>query len=56
MQICFTLLLQWGQNLNLETDGKKINLLVTIIQPFVTQSKLSLSFTKTLYFLYKTDY
>ena len=35
--------------MNLETEGK-INLLVTFIQRFVTQSKLSLIFTKTLYF------
>ena len=35
--------------MNLETEGK-INLLVTFIQRFVIQSKLSLIFTKTLYF------
>ena len=35
--------------MNLETEGK-INLLVTFIQRFVTQSKLSLIFIKTLYF------
>ena len=43
-KISFTLLLQQGQNLNLETEGK-INLLVTFIQQFVTQDKLSLIFT-----------
>ena len=40
--------------MNLETEGK-INLLVTFIQRFVTQSKLSLIFTKTLYFHIKHD-
>ena len=35
--------------MNLETEGK-INLLVTFIQRFVTQSKLSLIFTKTAYY------
>ena len=35
--------------MNLETEGK-ISLLVTFIQRFVTQSKLSIIFTKTLYF------
>ena len=40
--------------MNLETEGK-INLLVTFIQRFVTQSKLSLIFTKTL-FPHKTAY
>ena len=35
--------------MNLETEGKT-NLLVTFIQRFVTQSKLFLIFTKTLYF------
>ena len=39
--------------MNLETEGK-INLLVTFIQRFVTQSKLSLIFTKTLLFPHKT--
>ena len=34
-------------NLNVETEGK-INLLVTLIQWFVTQRKLSLIFAKTL--------
>ena len=43
------------QNLNLETEGK-ITLLVTFIQRFVTQSKLSLIFTKTLLFPHKTAY
>ena len=38
-----------GQNLNLETEGK-INLLVTFMQRLVSQSKLSLIFTKALYF------
>ena len=35
--------------MNLETEGK-INLLIIFIQRFVAQSKLSLIFTKTLYF------
>ena len=35
--------------MNLETEDK-INLLVTFIQRFVTQSKLSLIFTKTAYY------
>ena len=35
--------------MNLKTEGK-INLLGTFIQRFVMQSKLSLTFTKTLYF------
>ena len=41
--------------MNLETEGK-ISLLVTFIQRFVTQSKLSLIFTKTLFFPHKTAY
>ena len=41
--------------INLETEGK-INLLVTFIQLFVTQSKLSLIFIKILIFPYKTAY
>ena len=41
--------------MNLETEGK-ISLLVTFIQRFVTQSKLSLIFTKTLLFPHKTAY
>ena len=39
--------------LSLET-ADKINLLVAFIKWFVTQSKLSLIFTKTLLFPYKT--
>ena len=42
-------------NLILETEGK-INLLVTFVQWFVTQSKLSLIFTQMLLFPYKTAY
>ena len=42
-------------NLILETQGK-INLLVTFIQWFVTQSKLSLVFTEMLLFPHKTAY
>ena len=42
-------------NLILETEGK-IYLLVTFIQRLVTQSKLSLIFTETLLFPYKTAY
>ena len=41
--------------MNLEIEGK-ISLLVTFIQRFVTQSKLSLIFTKTLLFPNKTAY
>ena len=41
-------------NLILETEGK-IYLLVTFIR-FITQSKLSLIFTETLLFPYKTEY
>ena len=41
--------------MNLEIEGK-ISLLVTFIQRFVTQSKLSLIFTKTLLFPHKTAY
>ena len=41
--------------MNLETEGK-INLLVTFIQLLVTQSKLSLILSKTLYFIHKADY
>ena len=44
-----------GQNMNLETEGK-ISLLVTFIQRFVTQCKLSLISTKTLLFPHKTAY
>ena len=44
-----------GQNPNLETVGK-ICLLVTFIQRFVTQSKLSLIFSKTLLFPHKTTF
>ena len=40
-------------NLILETEGK-VYLLVTFIQPLVTQSKLSLIFTETLLFSHKT--
>ena len=43
------------QNLNLETEGK-ISLVVTSIQRFVTQSKLSLIFSKMLLFPHKTAY
>ena len=39
-------------NLNLETESK-INLLVFFKQRFVTESKLSLIFTKTLLFSHK---
>ena len=39
----------------LETEGK-INLLVTLIQWFLTQSKQSLILTKTLFFPQKTAY
>ena len=42
-------------NLNLETEGK-INLQVTFTHSFVTQSKLSLIFTKTQLFSHKTAY
>ena len=41
--------------MNLEIEGKT-SLLVTFIQWFVTQSKLSLIFTKTLLFPHKTAY
>ena len=44
-----------GQSLNLETESK-ISLLVTFIQRFIKQSKLSLIFTETLLFLHKTAY
>ena len=37
----------------LETEGK-INLLVTLIQWFLTQGKQSLILTKTLFFPHKT--
>ena len=40
--------------MNLENEGK-INLLVTFLQRFLTQCKLSLIFTKTLYFYIKYD-
>ena len=42
-----------GKNLNLETKNK-ISLLVTFIQRFVTENKLSLIFTKTLLFPHNT--
>ena len=42
-------------NINLEIKGK-ISLLVTFIHRFVTQSKLSLIFTKTQLFPHKTTY
>ena len=42
-------------NLILETEGK-IYFIVTFIQMFVTQSKLSLIFTETLLFSHKTAY
>ena len=45
----------FSDNFNIETEDK-INSLVTLIQRFVTQSKLSLIFTKTQYFLHKIDY
>ena len=41
--------------MNLEIEGK-ISLLVTFTQRFITQSKLSLIFTKTLLFPHKTAY
>ena len=41
--------------MNLETEGK-ISLLVTLIQRFVAQCKLSPIFTKTLLFPHKTTY
>ena len=41
--------------MNLEIDGK-VSLLVTFIQGFVTQSKLSLIFTKTLLLTHKKAY
>ena len=41
--------------MNLEIEGK-ISLLVTFIQRFVTQSKLSLIFTKTLLLSQKAAY
>ena len=41
--------------MNLEIEGK-ISLLVTFIQRFVTQNKLSLIFTKALLFPHKTAY
>ena len=41
--------------MNLETEDK-ISLLLTFIQRFATQSKLSLIFTKTLLFSHKTAY
>ena len=41
--------------MNLETEDKN-SLLVTSTQRFVTQSKLSLMFTKTLLFPYKIAY
>ena len=39
----------------LETEGK-INLLVTLIQCFLTQNKQSLILTKTLFFPHKAAY
>ena len=44
-----------GQNLNLEIEGK-VSLLVTFIQRFVTQSKLSIIFIETLLSPHKTAY
>ena len=41
--------------MNLETEGE-ISLLVTVIQPFGTQSKLCPIFSKTLLFPHKTAY
>ena len=41
--------------MNLETEGK-ISLLITFIQRFVTQSKLSRNFTDTLLFPQKAAY
>ena len=41
--------------MNLEIEGK-ISLLVTFIQRFDTQSKLTLIFTKTILFPHKTAY
>ena len=41
--------------MNLETEVK-ISWLLTLIQRFVTQSKLSIIFTKTLLFPHKTAY
>ena len=41
--------------MNLEIEGKII-LLVTFIQRFVTETKLSLIFSKTLLFPHKTAY
>ena len=41
--------------MNQETEGK-INLLLTFIQWFVAQNKLSLNFTETLLFPQKTQY
>ena len=41
--------------MNLESEDK-MSLFVTFIQQFVTQSKLSLIFTKTLLFPHKTTY
>ena len=54
----YKLVLQYslgGQNLNLEIESK-ISFLVTFIQRFVTQSKLSVVFTKALLFSHKTAY
>ena len=54
----YKLVLQYflgGQNSNLKIEGK-INLLVTFIKRFVTQSKLSVVFTKALLFPHKTAY
>ena len=46
----------FSNNFNIETEDK-INSLVTLIQRFVTQSKLSLIFSKNaIFFLHKTDY
>ena len=41
--------------MNLETEGE-ISLLVTVIQPFGTQSKLCPIFSKALLFPHKTAY
>ena len=47
--------LTFQYNLTLENEDK-IDLLVTFIQWFVTQSKLYLIFTEALLFLHKTAY
>ena len=55
MQIHFFLFLSGGEKLNLETAGK-VSLPVTFVQQFVTKSKVSLIFIKTLLFLHKTTH